>query len=57
MKSVGRILISFAMLFAAFACYFLGAPSGGIFFLFLGAIFEGLFWFGILGRKRKKSFT
>jgi len=37
---------------AAIACYSFGIPIGGIVFFLLGIVFEALFWFGVLGRKK-----
>jgi hypothetical protein len=39
--------------FAAIACYVFGVPAGGVAFVVLGLIFEGLFWAGIFGGKKK----
>ncbi|MCG8609240.1 MAG: hypothetical protein MI864_01775 [Pseudomonadales bacterium] len=55
MKVITRILLSIACLFAAIACYTFGIPAGGILFLFLGFMLEGLFWFGLFGQKRQKA--
>ncbi len=49
-----RILFTIICFFAAIACYVFGIPAGGIAFFLLGLIFEGLFWFGVLGPKSKK---
>lgn len=56
MKGIYRVLIAFFCLFLALACYAFGVPGGGAVFLVLGVLLEGLFWFGILGvRKRNGS--
>ena len=54
MAILKRILFTSICFFAAIACYTFGIPAGGIGFFLLGLIFEGLFWFGILGPKSKK---
>lgn len=48
-----RIALVIGCLFAAIACYAFAIPAGGVVFLFLGLIFEGLFWFGIFGKSNK----
>ncbi|MBY6211828.1 hypothetical protein KUV95_09680 [Microbulbifer agarilyticus] len=52
MSSLKRILIAFACLFAAIACYVFGIPAGGVIFLVFGMLLEGLFWFQLTRRKR-----
>lgn len=47
-----RLLVAVLSLFAAIACYGLGAPSGGVIFLAFGMMFEGYFWYQVL-RKTK----
>jgi len=42
-----------ACLFAAIACYSFGVPAGGPVFIIAGLIFEGMFWFGIFGKKKQ----
>lgn len=44
-------------LIAAIVCYFLGSPSGGSIFIFLGMGFEGFFWLGVLHLKRQKRMS
>jgi len=53
MNVVFRVVLIIACLFAAIACYVFGVPAGGVVFLILGLIFEGLFWIGIFGRKKR----
>jgi len=48
-----RILIVTSCFFAAIACYSFGVPFGGWIFLVLGLLFEGMFWTGIFGKKKK----
>jgi len=50
MAFIKRILFTIICLFAAIACYTFGIPQGGFLFLLAGVIFEGLFWFGVIGR-------
>jgi len=53
MSAIIRWGLTAICLFAAIGCYVFGAPAGGIVFLLLGAVFEGLFWFRIFGKKSK----
>jgi len=53
LKVIARVLLLVFCFFAAIACYTFGIPAGGIIFLSLGIVFEGLFWTGIFGRKKK----
>ena len=53
MKIITRISILLLLLFAAISCYAIGVPRGTIAFIVLGVIFEGLFWIGLFGRKKK----
>ena len=53
MNVVYRVILVIACFFAAIACYSFGIPAGGIAFFVLGVIFEGLFWVGIFGKKKK----
>ena len=39
----------------AISCYVYGVPVGGALFLLAGIVFELLFWFGLIGRLRKKD--
>lgn len=48
-----RVALVVACFFAAIACYVFGVPAGGLVFILLGLVFEGLFWFGIFGKKKK----
>jgi hypothetical protein len=51
-----RILVVLLCLVAAIACYGFGFQQGGVFFIVLGFVFEGLAWFGIFnGSKNSKS--
>ena len=52
MGTIKRVLIAFACLFAAIACYAFGIPAGGVIFLVLGFLLEGAFWFQLTRRKR-----
>lgn len=54
MKIVARIIVSAVCLFAAVACYVFGAAVGGALFLLFGLMLEGLFWFGLFGRKKRQ---
>ncbi len=51
MRIFYRAIIVISCLIAAIACYVFGIPAGGAVFLILGAVFEGIFWFGLFGRK------
>jgi len=53
LKTINRVVISIACLFAAIGCYVFGVPVGGGLFLLAGLVFEGMFWFGIFGKKKK----
>lgn len=53
MELLKRILLTVLCFFAAMGCYVFGIPAGGIAFLLLGLVFEGLFWLGLLGPKKK----
>jgi hypothetical protein len=53
MDILKRILMTVFCFLAALGCYVIGIPVGGIGFLLLGLVFEGLFWFGLLGAKKK----
>uniref|UniRef100_UPI001CAA89E4 hypothetical protein n=1 Tax=Teredinibacter waterburyi TaxID=1500538 RepID=UPI001CAA89E4 len=55
MSVVYRALLILCFLFLAIACYVFGVPAGGVVFLLLGLVFEGLFWAGIFGKKKSKS--
>jgi hypothetical protein len=55
LKLMTRISILIVFLIAAIACYANGIPRGGIAFTLLGVIFEGLFWIGLLGRKKSSK--
>lgn len=57
MKATVRLAVTVFCFFAAIACYVFGIPVGGVVFLVLGAVFEGLFWTGVLGRKKTNSGT
>lgn len=48
-----RVALIILFFFAAIACYTFGVPVGGVLFIILGIVFEGMFWFGIFGKKRK----
>jgi hypothetical protein len=53
MNVIARVLLAMICLFAAIACYAFGIPAGGFAFLILGLFLEGLFWFGLFGRKKR----
>ncbi|MDO3381131.1 hypothetical protein [Gilvimarinus algae] len=53
MKVLLRVVFVIACFFAAVACWQFGVPIGGGLFIVLGLVFEGLFWTGIFGRKKK----
>lgn len=57
MNIIARVAFIIFCFFAAIACYTFGVPVGGIIFVLLGVVFEGLFWLGIFGgrKKMKKS--
>jgi hypothetical protein len=55
MNAISRLLLIVVCFFAAIACYVFGAPAGGVVFIILGLVFEGLFWTGIFGKKKKPS--
>ncbi len=51
MNVIKRVLLSLCFFFAAIGCYVFGIPVGGVVFFIFGLVFEGLFWFGVLGKK------
>ena len=53
MGLISRLLLIVVCFFAAIACYVFGVPVGGVTFILLGFIFEGLFWTGVFANKRK----
>ncbi|MDO8342562.1 MAG: hypothetical protein Q7T48_05130 [Cellvibrio sp.] len=55
MKTITRVIITVACLFAAIGCYAFGVPVGGVVFLLAGLIFEGMFWFGIFGKWKMEN--
>ncbi len=55
MSVITRVIIAIACLIAASACYALGVPAGGVVFLLLGILFEGLFWFNLFGKKKERA--
>lgn len=57
MNVLSRVALAVVCLFAAIACYVFGIPAGGFMFLILGLILEGLFWFGLFGKKKKHTST
>ncbi|AWF81565.1 hypothetical protein BTJ40_12430 [Microbulbifer sp. A4B17] len=50
-----RIATALLFLLAAIACYAFGVPAGGVIFLALGIIFEGIFWIKLFKRKKKPT--
>ena len=57
MKTMTRILVVLLCFIAAIACYGFGFQQGGVFFIGLGFVFEGLAWFGIFKPKKKNNVT
>jgi|SaaInlV_100m_DNA_5_1039725.scaffolds.fasta_scaffold08050_3 hypothetical protein len=55
MKILTRTLTAVLCLFAAIACYVFGAPVGGVIFIVLGVMFEGLFWAGLFGQRKNPA--
>jgi len=55
LKSARRIIITLFCLLAAIACYVIGIPIGGVLFLVLGIIFEGVFWLRLFRRNEDTS--
>lgn len=55
MKGFTHGLVLALFLVAAIVCYVIGIPAGMVGFVLAGIAFEGLFWFGILGRKRNSK--
>ncbi|WP_086929366.1 hypothetical protein [Agarilytica rhodophyticola] len=53
MNRLVRVALTIGCFFTAIACYVFGVPVGGIAFIILGVIFEGLFWVGVFGKKKK----
>jgi len=54
-QSWPRLLVTFSLLIAAFACYAIGHTPGFKLFFLLGAAFELLFWVRIYKSKGKHS--
>jgi hypothetical protein len=50
-----RFLILALLIVAALAAYGYGSSTGLVIFIILGIVFEGLFWFGLLGKKKEKT--
>ena len=50
-----RFLILVLLIMAAFTAYGYGSSTGTVIFFILGIVFEGLFWFGLLGKKKEKT--
>ena len=46
-----RVILTLLCFFMAIGCYVFGIPAGGAVFFILGIVFEGLFWFGLFGKK------
>ena len=57
MKTMTRILVVLMCLVAAIASYGFGFAQGGVIFIGLGVVFEGLAWFGIFSPKKKNNVT
>ena len=57
MKTMTRILVVLLCFIAAIACYGFGFQQGGVFFIGLGVVFEGLAWFGLFKPKKKNNVT
>ncbi|MFV8783429.1 hypothetical protein ACNKU7_13520 [Microbulbifer sp. SA54] len=55
MQTFKRLLVAFACLFAAIACYVFGIPAGGAVFLVLGLLLEGMFWFQLTRRRERNN--
>lgn len=54
MEFMKRWIITVLCLFAAIACYVFGIPAGGVFFLILGLLLEGIFWTRLFKRNTAK---
>ena len=54
MRILTRILIFFALIFAAIASYSYGVQSGFFAFIVLGFAFEAAFWLGLFPKKKKQ---
>lgn len=52
MSTIYRVVLIVGCFFSAIACYVFGVPAGGVVFVVLGVIFEGLFWVGIFVKKK-----
>lgn len=53
MTVLTRISVVLFCLILAIVCYGLSFQAGGIAFIIVGALFEGLAWFGIFSNKKK----
>jgi hypothetical protein len=52
-NKIYRFLILAVLIFAALSAYSYGNSKGIFLFVLLGFAFEALFWFGLLGKKKK----
>lgn len=52
MKTFVRFLAAIMCLLLAIAAFSFGVPIGGVAFVILGIALEGLFWHGILGKRK-----
>lgn len=55
MDFLKRWMTALFCLFAAIACYVFGIPAGGVFFLVLGMLLEGIFWTRLFKRSTPKT--
>jgi hypothetical protein len=55
MNTLLRCLILTLLLFAALSFYSYGNSTGLFIFILLGLLFEGAFWFGIFGKKKRNK--
>ena len=54
-RMIRRVFVVPVCFFAAIACYSFGVPAGGVIFIILGVLFEGLFWRGVFGARKKPT--
>nr|WP_310733154.1 hypothetical protein [Colwellia sp. MB02u-10] len=55
MNKIYRFIILAVLITAAISSYSYGSSTGIFLFIILGFLFEGLFWFGLLGKKKSRN--
>ena len=55
MNTLLRWIILALLIFAALSFYSYGNATGLFIFILLGVVFEGAFWFGVFGKKKRNK--